>query len=92
MLKHTEEDYDHLRRRYESAIVANKFIEEMLERVRGDLEFVTNERDRLAAQVEAEQATMRDVIMDNATSGNSAVDEVMRLREILTKNGIEIGG
>lgn len=88
----TDEAYDEIRRKRDTANTANIFLGKALETVRAELEFVTGERDRLAAQLQAEQKTMQDVIIDNSTNNNSAVDEVMRLRKLLTKNGIEIGG
>ena len=91
-MRPTEQDYDEIRRTRDAAVTANLFLEKALEKARQDLEFVTGERDRLAAQLNAEQETMKDVILDNSSSNNAAVDEVMRLRKLLTENGIEIGG
>jgi hypothetical protein len=88
----TDEAYDEMRRKRDVANTANIFLEKALAKAQADLDFVTAERDRLDAQLQAEQRTMRDVIIDNSTNNNASVDEVMRLRKLLQDNGIEIGG
>jgi len=88
----TDEAYDSLRRKRDAVNSANDVLEKELEEARAELEFVTMERDRVSAQLQAEQGTMREVIADNSANNDDAVKEVMRLRKLLQDNGIEIGG
>jgi len=88
----TDAQYDDIRRKRDSLNKANGELVKDLESARAELEFVTMERDRVSAQLQAEQGTMREVIADNSANNDDAVKEVMRLRKLLQDNGIEIGG
>ena len=88
MMRHTDEQYDKLRRLNNTFAEANMEQGKKLDDLRVELQGVEQMRDRAESQLAAEKATMQIVLDDNNRRYRAANEEVERLRGLLKENGV----